>query len=85
MLTCKKHMLMHWAGTNLPPSHILLLLLKTKWGRLDNQMRFFGSIKLLVSAMFWVKISVVDLAPVDSPKGILARKKIMSAYKPHEC
>ena len=36
-------------------------------------MRFSDSMKLFVS---WVKTSMVDLAPVESPRGVLVRQKL---------
>ena len=85
MLTCKKTIIM-LTGLVLisPPLTYTQLFLKTKWGRLDNQMRYFGSIKHFVSSMSLVNICVVYLAPVDSLIGVLGRKVFISANKPHD-
>ena len=67
-----------------PPSHILFLFLKIEWGNLENQMRLFDSMKPFVSSMSWVNIYVVDLAPVDSPIGVLVIKVVIASNKPHD-
>ena len=56
-----------------PPSHILILFLKNKWGHLDYQLRFGDSMKLFESPRPLANISVVDLAPVNSPIGTLVQ------------
>ena len=60
------------------------LFLKTKTGLHDSQMRFFDSMKLVVSKRSCVNISEVDLAPGDSPIGVFCEESFNATNKPQE-